>query len=217
MNRSFRNLLILIAGLVALIGSFILDAILIDAALVHLITLAVGLVVTIYGAYLLRDELKGALARHRIDALSKSAGLIGIVVAICYLSIQFPFRVDMTGANTFSLSEDTVTMLESLETPVHITFFHNPLMRETVEFYQEIASTTDKVTVEFHDPMLNPSIARLRGVEFAGTALMESEGRQLQVHSPLEVEIANGILKISQGLQQKVCFWMAMESLIRLV
>ena len=111
MNRSFRNLLILIAGLVALIGSFILDAILIDAALVHLITLAVGLVVTIYGAYSLRDELKGALARHRIDALSKSAGLIGIVLAICYLSIQFPFRVDMTGANTFSLSEDTVTML----------------------------------------------------------------------------------------------------------
>jgi ABC-type uncharacterized transport system involved in gliding motility auxiliary subunit len=46
----------------------------------------------------------------------------------------------------------------------------------------------------------------MRGVEFAGTAIMESEGRRLTVNSPTETDIANGILRVSQGVQQVVCF-----------
>jgi ABC-type uncharacterized transport system involved in gliding motility auxiliary subunit len=86
--------------------------------------------------------------------------MVGIVFAVCYLSIKYPFRIDMTEGDLYSLSAETADMLESLETPVHISFFHDPMMRDTVEFYQLIASKSDQVTVEFHDPMLNPSIAR---------------------------------------------------------
>jgi ABC-type uncharacterized transport system involved in gliding motility auxiliary subunit len=43
-------------------------------------------------------------------------------------------------------------------------------------------------------------------VEFAGTALMESEGRKITVNTALEADIANGILRVVQGIQQKVCF-----------
>src|SRR6185436_3871259 len=102
--------------------------------------------------------------------------------------------------------EPTVQMLKRLDKPVHIVFFHDPMMRETVEIYQLVARQTDKVTVEFYDPMLNPAQARMRGVEFAGTAIYESEGRRMQVNGPSETDIANGILRISQGVQQVVCF-----------
>ena len=54
--------------------------------------------------------------------------------------------------------------------------------------------------------MLNPARARMLGVQFAGTAVMESEGRQLQVHGGSEADIANGILRVSQGARQLVCF-----------
>ena len=79
-------------------------------------------------------------------------------------------------------------------------------MRETVEFYELIAKQTDKVTVEFYDPMLNPAQARLRGVQFAGTSVMESEGRRLQIDAPTETDIANGILRVSMGVQETLCF-----------
>jgi ABC-type uncharacterized transport system involved in gliding motility auxiliary subunit len=46
----------------------------------------------------------------------------------------------------------------------------------------------------------------MRGVEFAGTAILESEGRQLRVNGPGETDIANGILRVSQGIEQRVCF-----------
>ena len=98
-------------------------------------------------------------------------------------------------------------MLKRLEKPVHITFFHDPMMRETVELYQLIAANSnDKVTVEFFDPMLNPAQARMRGVEFAGTSIIESEGRRLQISGPSETDIANAILRISLGVQQVACF-----------
>ena len=206
MERSFRNLLVLIFGIVLLALGVLSDAILVDVSTISNIILLVGSLVTIGGAYLLRVELSFVLKKQRGEAIAWSIGMIGIVIVVCYLSLHFTFRLDMTEGNFYSLSDETAEMLETIETPVHITFFHDPMMRETVEFYQLIASKSEKVTVEFHDPMLNPSIARLKGVEFAGTALMESEGRTLQVNTPHENDIANGILKISQGIQQTICF-----------
>ena len=206
MDQSFRNLLILILGVSLLILSVIMDAILVDTEVVAYTLLIFGLASTGLGAYLLRADLILFFKRQKGEAIAWSVGMIGIVVAICYLSIKYPFRLDMTEGDLYSLSPDTLKMLETLEAPVHITFFYDPLMRDTVEFYQLIASKSDKVTAEFHDPMLNPSIARLKGVEFAGTAILESEGRGLQVNTPHESDIANGILKISRGIQQTICF-----------
>ena len=48
--------------------------------------------------------------------------------------------------------------------------------------------------------MLNPAQARLRGVQFAGTAIMESEDRKLQINGSSETDIANGILRVSMGV-----------------
>ena len=206
MDQSFRNLLILILGITFLILSVVMDAILVDTLVIANTLLIVGLLVTVSGVYLLRAELNLFFKKQQGEALAWSLGMVGIVVAVCYLSIKYPFRIDMTEGNLYSLSAETIDMLESIETPVHISFFHDPMMRDTVEFYQLIASKSDQVTVEFHDPMLNPSIARMKGIEFAGTALLESEGRQLQVNTPHESDIANGILKISRGIQQTICF-----------
>jgi ABC-type uncharacterized transport system involved in gliding motility auxiliary subunit len=60
--------------------------------------------------------------------------------------------------------------------------------------------------VEFFDPMLQPAQARMLGVSFAGTAVMESEGRRLHVNGGSEVDIANGILRVSRSATQRVCF-----------
>jgi hypothetical protein len=145
-------------------------------------------------------QRRGEIALHTL-------GVIGILVALAYLSVRFPVRVDMTTTGLYSLSSQTKEMLKRLEKPVHVTFFHDPMMREAVELYQLFAANSNgKVTVEFFDPMLNPAQARMRGVEFAGTSIIESEGRRLQISGPSETDIGNAILRISRGMQQVVCF-----------
>jgi ABC-type uncharacterized transport system involved in gliding motility auxiliary subunit len=144
--------------------------------------------------------------KRRTEIAWTTLGAIGVLIALAYLAARFPLRWDLTEAKLYSLSPQTVTMLARVEKPVHIVFFHDPLMRETVELYELVARQNRLISLELHDPMLNPAQARLSGVQFAGTAIMRSEGRSLQVHGGTEIDIANGILRVSQGITQVVCF-----------
>lgn len=198
--------MILLAAAGLLGAAFVVNAVLLDAQFWAGILATAGAMLLLWALYGLRTELSSLFQRRRGEIALYAVGVIGVLIAIAYLSLRFPMRVDMTEAGLHSLSKPVVTMLHRLDKPVHITFFHDPMMRETVELYQLIARQSDVVTVEFFDPMLNPAQARLRGVQFAGTAIMESEGRSFQVHSPNESEIANGILRVTQGIMQRVCF-----------
>jgi ABC-type uncharacterized transport system involved in gliding motility auxiliary subunit len=206
MDHLFRSGLILLAGIALLATAGAIHAIFLEASIWTALIAATGLALVAWGAYALRSDLSAMIRQRRGEIVLYTVGIVGVLSALAYLSVIFPVRLDMTEEGRYSLSAQTVTMLEALDKPVHITFFHDPMMRETVELYQLIAKQTAKVTVEFYDPMLNPAQARLRGVQFAGTALMESEGRKLQISSDKETDIANGILRVSMGVQQAVCF-----------
>ena len=206
MDRTFRGGLVLIAGLALLGTALAIHAILLETVVWTVVLAVAGAAATLAGAAQLRGELAGLVRRRRGEIALSTLGVVGILLALAYLSLRYPVRFDLTTTGRYSLSPATVTMLERLRKPVHIVFFHDPLMRETVELYELIAHQTPRVSVEFYDPMINPAQARLYGVNFAGTAVMESEGRRLQVNSPTETDIANGILRVSQSATQLVCF-----------
>jgi len=116
----------------------------------------------------------------------------------------------MMGAKTVTLSPGGGFLLEltgsaTVFTPEMLSD-EQRMMRDTVELYQLIAAQTPRVSVEFYDPVINPAQARSLGVNFAGTAVMESEGRRLQVNGGNETDIANGILRVSRSATQQVCF-----------
>ncbi|HEY5930754.1 MAG TPA: GldG family protein, partial [Burkholderiales bacterium] len=206
MTHSSRSGLILLAGVVLLIATGVANAVFIDARLaVYLLGIG-GIVLCAWGAYGSRAGIGELVRQRRGEVALYTIGLVGILILMAWLSARFPVRFDMTENRQFSLSPATEAMLDRLEKPVHVVFFNDRMMRETTEIYEQMARRTDKLTVEFFDPMLNPAQARMRGVEFAGTAIFESEGRKLTVNGPTETDIANGILRISQGVQQTVCF-----------
>lgn len=206
MDNFFRSGLILITGIVLLATAGAIHAILLEG-FVWTASLAIaGLVLCAWGGYSLRANLAAMVREGRGEILLYTLGIVGVLLAVAYLSAQFPLRLDMTEEGKYSLSRQTVTMLKRLEKPVRVTFFHDPMMRETVELYELMARQTDKLTLEFFDPMLNPAQARMRDVQFAGTSILESEGRKVQISGSSETEIANAILRISLGVTQKVCF-----------
>jgi ABC-type uncharacterized transport system involved in gliding motility auxiliary subunit len=205
-NRSFRAGLVLLAGVTLLAASLAVQMILVETTTWTVVAGAVGGLLAAAGAYALRNDLATLLRGRRGEIALYTAGVIGVLVVLAHLSVRYPFRFDLTEAGRFSLSEATVTMLRKLDRPVHIVFFRDPMMRETVELYELMARQTPRVTVEFYDPVLQPAQARMAGVNFAGTAVMESEGRTLQVSSGNETDIANGILRVSRSATQRVCF-----------
>ena len=144
--------------------------------------------------------------KRRTELAWTTLGVVGILIALAYLGARFPLRWDLTEARIYSLSPQSITMLQRVDKPVHIAFFHDPILRETVELYELIARQNRLISLELFDPMLNPAQARLAGVQFSGTAVLQSEGRRVQVHGGTETDIVNGILRVSQGVTQAVCF-----------
>jgi len=206
MDRSLRSGLILLAGLALLAAALAVQAILLETIAWTVILAAAGAVLVVVGVVGLRVELGAMVRRRRGEIALSTLGVVGVLLALAYLSVRYPFRFDLTPEGVYSLSAPTVTMLKRLDKPVHIVFFHDPMMRETVELYQLVARQNKLVSIEFYDPMINPAQARMFGVNFAGTAVIESRGRRLQVNGGSETDIANGILRVSQGATQRVCF-----------
>jgi ABC-type uncharacterized transport system involved in gliding motility auxiliary subunit len=206
MDRAGRAGLILLAGVALLAAAGALHFVLLEVGVWTAVLAVAGALLTTAGAAGLRGELAALVRGRRGEIALFTLGVIGILLALAYLSVRYPVRFDLTTTGRFSLSDATVTMLKRLERPVHVVFFHDPLMRETVELYELVARQTPRVTVELYDPMINPAQARRYGVNFAGTAVMESEGRRLQVNSGAEADIANGILRVAQAATQRVCF-----------
>src|SRR5437870_8613887 len=205
-DRSSRSGLVLLLGVALLATALAIQAILLETFVWAVVLAGAEALQSAWGAVALRTELGELMRRRRGELALYTLGVIGVLSALAYLSVLYPFRLDLTETRRYSLSEPTVTMLRRLEKPVHIVFFHDPMMSETVELYELIAKQTRRVTVELYDPMLNPAQARMLGVQFAGTAVMESEGRKLQVNGDSETDIANGILRVSRATTQPVCF-----------
>lgn len=206
MERTFHSGLILLVGVALLAAALAIHAILLETTHATLVLAGTGVMLTAWGAYALRAELGALLRQRRGEIALTTLGAIGVLIALAYLATRLPMRFDLTEAKLYSLSPQSVTMLQRVDKPVRIVFFHDPMMRETVELYELIARQNKLVTVELHDPMLNPAQARLLGVQFAGTALLQSEGRKLQVHGRSTTDIVNSILRVSQGVTQIVCF-----------
>ncbi len=206
MDRSFRSGLILLAGVALLAAALAIQAILLETTAWAVVLAGAGVLLSAWSGYALRVELGALFRRRRGEIVLFTTGVVGALIALGYFTAHYPMRFDLTEAGLYSLPEQTATMLDRLEQPVKITYFHDRMMRETVELYQLMADRTDMVTVEFYDPTLNPAQARMLGVQFAGTAIMVSEDRELQVHGNSETDIANGILRVSQGAKQRICF-----------
>ncbi len=205
-DRSFRSGLMLVLGVAVLLSALVVYAVLLEAG-PWIVTLGgAGAILILLGVLGLRSELAELTEKRRGELALFTAGALGILAAIAYASTRLDYRFDLTAAKLHSLSEQSITMLERLDKPVHIVYFHDARVRATVELYQLFADHSDQVTLELHDPTINPARARMLGVQFAGTSVMRSEDRTLMVHGDMETDIANGILRVSLGAKQLVCF-----------
>ena len=197
---------VLFAGIALLVAAAVIRLILSETTALPVGAAVLGAGLAGLGAWRLRGRIVAAFSGARRETASFTLAVLCTLVALGYLSVTYPLRLDVTPDGIYSLSSETRKALTRLGAPVHITFFHDPMLRASVELYQLFADESDMVILELHDPNLNPAAARMQGVRFAGTAVLESEGRRQLVHGSSEIDIINGILRISLGVVQRICF-----------
>jgi len=181
--------------------------------------LALGLALMIGAGFgsieTLRDRMRSGEAR-RVGKYGTSAlltAVLGVVVLglLAFLSTRYTLRFDWTEQKVHTLSDQTRTVLEQLDTDVRITAFFNPLdappYRDLLDRYDY---SSDRVSLTFADPNVRPDLVdelALDGSDLArGLMRIEAGGDSVDLTEFDEPSITNAIVKLTRGGGKKVVF-----------
>src|SRR5262249_53754305 len=96
MDASFRSGLTLLIGIALLATPLAVHLILLETAVPTVLLAAAGAVLTAIGLIRLRTELAALLRRRRAEIALGTLGVVGVLIAVAYFSVRWPFRFDLT-------------------------------------------------------------------------------------------------------------------------
>jgi ABC-type uncharacterized transport system involved in gliding motility auxiliary subunit len=132
---------------------------------------------------------------------------LGIVIAVNYLGTRQSKRWDLTENQAFSLSEQSIKVLQGLDAPVTFTVFDQspnfPRFRDRLDAYDY---ESDRVSVEYVDIDRQPVRANQAQVTAPGTIVVNYKDRTQRVSTTEEQDITNALIKVVTGQERKVYF-----------
>jgi len=128
------------------------------------------------------QRLEGARRKARLATLAVFAALVLVNLA----AARFPWRLDTTMTRRFSLSPQTLQVLQSLPGPVHAVGFFTAREAALQAYMEDLLQeyryhSGGLLTWEMADPAVNPSLAGQYGVSRSGVTVLTYQDRQEQV------------------------------------
>jgi gliding motility-associatede transport system auxiliary component len=149
----------------------------------------------------------GRQARYGALAASSVLVVLGILVAINYIGARQNKRWDFTANKQFSLSDQTRSVLNKLDSPLQVMVFAKedefPRYQDKLREYEYVSK---KVATEYIDPDKKPTVAKQNQIQQYGTIVFNYKGRSERITSDTEQDLTTGIIKVVTGQQRKVYF-----------
>ena len=132
---------------------------------------------------------------------------IGIFAAVNYLGVRQTKRWDLTENQAYSLSEQSLKILQGLDAPVQFTVYDQETsfdrFRERLETYQY---ESDQVKVEYVDVDRQPARAKEAEITTYGTVVATYKDREQRLTNIEEQDVTNALIKLVSGAEKKVYF-----------
>lgn len=203
----------LIAGILSLCisGGLYLVYSRLDRPGLAFLILGVGLL----AIYLVEDfdnvlrAFSGRHARYGGNTAAMILIFLAIIGVLNFLSVRHSYRWDLTAAREFSLSAQTVKVLQSLKEPVGVKAFFRDgdygrdQARDLLKEYQR---QTDRVQYEVIDWEARPGDALSYKLQTFPVIVMESGSRRQDVTGFTEQDLTSAVFKVSQGEPKKIYF-----------
>jgi ABC-type uncharacterized transport system involved in gliding motility auxiliary subunit len=145
--------------------------------------------------------------RYGTLAASSLVIVLGILIAVNYIGKKQSKRWDLTTAGQYSLSDQSRSVVQKLDAPLHITVFAQepsfPTFRDRLKEYEYYSK---QVTTEYIDPDKKPAAAQQNKVQQYGTMIFTYKGRTERTNANTEQDITNTIIKVVSGQVRKVYF-----------
>lgn len=132
---------------------------------------------------------------------------VAILAAMNYLAVQYNKTFDATEQKLYSLSDQTLRILDELESDVRIYYFDQqfrfPEARTSLVRYE---NASNRVTVQYVDLDAEPALTRALNVRTPGSTIVEVGASRSEAPSTAEEDVTNTIIKAIKGEVKEVCF-----------
>ena len=153
--------------------------------------------------------LKAKQTKFTAYALVYTAIVLGALGLLNFLANRHNKSLDLTANKRFTLSDQTLKVVNGLKEDVKITYFDRTSSfsspggaKDLLDRYE---SLSPKVKIEYIDPEKKPTIARAAGVRNFGTTFIETLGRKEEAKSVTEEELTGGLIRALKGGSRTVC------------
>jgi gliding motility-associatede transport system auxiliary component len=149
----------------------------------------------------------------RLPALGYLAGIVGATLALTALAnvalVLHDAHFDLTREGVFTPSPQAENVIDRLRQDVKLTYFYqaqDQAGRRAKDMVEVLARRNAHLRVRTVDPDKQPTVADTYGVRIYNAAVLETDGRRIQVMSTDENQIALGILRLLRERVTTVCF-----------
>ena len=150
---------------------------------------------------------------RRVAAAAYTTAVVASVAALAALANVALFfhdvHFDLTRERVFTPSRQAQQLVDELDRPVALTYFYqaqDPAGKRARDMVQVLGRRNPLLRVRTVDPDKQPTVAETFGIRLYNAAVLEAEGRRVQVMGTDENQIALGILRVLRRHVTTICF-----------
>lgn len=153
------------------------------------------------------SQMSRRQSKYATMALTSVLVMVGILIAVNYLSNRRNARWDLTEGSVHSLSEQSERILSDLDAPLRLVVIDRGTQleghRDRMSMYD---NASNQVSVEYLDAERDPLRAEQYEVEVIPTIVAEYMDRTEKVTTVEEREITSAIVRVVTGAERKMYF-----------
>ena len=156
----------------------------------------------------LGELLSSRTARQGYSVVAFSVAVIGILVLVNVVANRYSQQLDITAARQFTLSDQTVKVIEQINQPVRITAFfpEDEVLQRAEDLLGRYARQSPHITVEVIDPVRQRAAAEQAGIRSYPVAVFELGELREETLGLSEQDFTSALLKLTRPEQKKVYF-----------
>ena len=137
------------------------------------------------------------------------AATLGVVALANVALVLHDAHFDLTREGIFTPSAQAENVVDRLRQDVKLTYFYqaqDQAGRRAKDMVEVLGRRNPHLRVRTVDPDRQPTVADTYGVRLYNAAVLETDGRRIQVMSTDEDQIALGILRVLRARVTTICF-----------
>jgi hypothetical protein len=172
-----------------------------------------GWLVAVVALFVLGLRLPLQPSLRRLPALGYTVAIVAATVGLWALAnaalVLHDAHFDLTREGVFTPSKQAERVVDRLTRDVRLTYFYqaqDQQGRRAKDMVEVLGRRNVHLRVRTIDPDKQPTMAETYGVRIYNAAVLEADGRRVQVMSTDEDQIALGILRVLRERVTTICF-----------